>query len=97
MKLSFDNFFTILYPAASKRFLVFNVTFDVRWTNIILYIWPSFLTYRLLCAYKVLIMRVWKDKQRYMQTYKHTNIYSHTFQKTILVNQMYAYSQVACT
>ena len=25
----------ILYPAASKCFLVFNATFDVRWTNII--------------------------------------------------------------
>ena len=25
----------ILYPAASKCFLVFNATFDVGWTNII--------------------------------------------------------------
>ena len=33
--LSFDDFFRILYPAASKCFLVFNATFDVRWTNII--------------------------------------------------------------
>ena len=32
---SFDDFLKILYPAASKRFLVFNATFDVRWTNII--------------------------------------------------------------
>ena len=32
---SFDNFFKILYPAASKHFLVFNATFDARWTNII--------------------------------------------------------------
>ena len=26
---------TILYLAASKHFLVFNATFDARWTNII--------------------------------------------------------------
>ena len=32
---SFDDFKKILYPAASKCFLVFNATFDVRWTNII--------------------------------------------------------------
>ena len=32
---SLDDFSKILYSAASKRFLVFNATFDVRWTNII--------------------------------------------------------------
>ena len=27
---SFDNFFKILYPAASKGFLIFNAIIDVR-------------------------------------------------------------------
>ena len=34
-KFQVDDFFKILYPAASECFLVFNATFDVRWTNII--------------------------------------------------------------
>ena len=32
---SFDDLKKNLYPATSKCFLVFNATFDVRWTNII--------------------------------------------------------------
>ena len=33
---SFDDLKKILYLVASKCFLVFNATFDVRWTNSIL-------------------------------------------------------------